>query len=70
MLEEGRWKKQEQIQLVALDAGTEDGTEFRLGNEATQPQGVIAQLTDIPSRELPPFATVTFTQVGYSPEED
>lgn len=69
MLEEGRWKKQEEIQLLVLDAGTEEGQNFRFGNEATKPQGVITELTDIPSRELPPFATVTLTQVGYSESE-
>ena len=65
LLEDGRWTQEKTIQTLVLDAGTENGLEFKITNEETNPQGVIAELTDIPSRSLPPFAFVEFKQKGY-----
>lgn len=69
MLSEGRWKETAETQLLTLDAGTEYGETFDIGNLSTQPQGIITTLTDIPSQELPPFATISFRQLGYGEEE-
>lgn len=65
LLEDGRWREEFTLQTIALDAGTEDGVALSIDNEATQPQGVISALTDMPSASYPPFMQVTFTQVGY-----
>ncbi|MFW0870988.1 MAG: spondin domain-containing protein [Patescibacteria group bacterium] len=66
MLKEGSWRKQVEIPLLVLDAGTEDGSDFRLLNTDTNPRGVISTLVDIPAQELPPFATLRFREIGYS----
>ena len=38
------WKSSASMDLFPYDAGTEDGTEFTLSNDATSPQGVITSL--------------------------
>lgn len=66
LLEDGRWKNKISLVAIALDAGTEDGSEFKITNPATSPRGVISKLTDIPSVEIPPFVRVEFTRIGYT----
>lgn len=65
LLEEGRWVEEKIIQTLSLDAGTEEGIEFKISNPETDPRGTITELTDIPSRSIPPFATVHIKQIGY-----
>ena len=40
----GRWLLSEQVNLYPWDAGTEDGTEFSLSNDDTDPQGDITSI--------------------------
>ncbi len=49
-----------QVPVALYDAGTEDGSLFTSKNPATDPQDVIASLTDIPVEVLPAFGLVTF----------
>lgn len=59
--ENGKWLGQVEVDLVAYDAGTEDGEGFSLSNPATSPQEVIQKITTGPLAGLPPLGTFTFT---------
>ena len=61
---EGRWKESVSVDLYPWDAGTEDGTEFSLTNEATAPQGVITSLQGVGKFSASRIGTLTFTLQG------
>ncbi len=55
------WVSSATVNLYPYDAGTEDGSEFRLGNPATSPQGVITSLRGVGKFSNAPMATISFT---------
>ena len=63
MIIDGEFVDEITIPLVMFDAGTEEGKAFSISNNATEPQGVIAPLTDIPVDSLNSFGAVTFKKI-------
>ena len=59
--ENGDWLASKTVELFPYDAGTEDGTEFSLGNPSTSPQGVITSIRGTGKFSNEPIATLTFT---------
>lgn len=55
------WKATFTIDLFPYDAGTEDGNTYNLNNPATNPQGVITSLSNIPPFNSNRIGTLTFT---------
>ena len=55
------WLASHAVDLFPYDAGTEDGTEFSLSNDATNPQGTITSITGTGKFSNAPIATLTFT---------
>ncbi len=59
--ENDQWLGRVKIDLLAYDAGTEEGMSFSLSNPATSPQEPITKVTTGPLAGLPPLGTITFT---------
>ena len=57
---QGNWLRSRVVDLFPYDAGTEDGTEFSLNNNATSPQGVITSIKGTGKFSNEPIARVTF----------
>lgn len=55
------WLASKTVELFPYDAGTEDGSEFSLGNPPTSPQGVITRIKGTGKFSNEPIATLTFT---------
>ena len=60
----GDWKASVSVDLYPWEAGTEDGTEFSLSNDATDPQGVITDLRGTGKFNDNKMATLTFTRTS------
>ncbi len=63
----GDWMESVSVDLYPWDAGTEDGTEFLLSNDATDPQGVITSLRGVGKFNNEKIATLTFTRQSVLP---
>ena len=57
---QGNWLPSHVVELFPYDAGTEDGTEFSLDNNATSPQGVITSIEGTGKFSNEPIARLTF----------
>ena len=57
----GSWKDSVSVDLYPWDAGTEDGTEFSLDNDATDSQGNITSLQGVGKFNSNKIATLEFT---------
>ena len=62
-----QWVSSLSLDLYAYDAGTEDGTEFRLSNPATVPQGVITSLRGVGKFSNVRMARIVFTRQNVQP---
>ncbi len=60
---QNEWRASYTVELFPYDAGTEDGTEFSLSNNATDPQGTITSIQGTGKFSSEPIATLTFTKV-------
>ena len=58
---EGRWLRSHEVELYPWDAGTEDGGEFSLTNDATVPPGVITSIRGTGKFSTEPIARLSFT---------
>ncbi len=58
---EDRWRQSYVVNLYPHDAGTEDGTEFSLNNDDTDPQGVITNIAGTGKFSNVPMGWLTFT---------
>ena len=54
------WQPTHSVDLFPYDAGTEEGTEFSLTNDATSPQGTIASIKGTGKFSNEPIATLVF----------
>ena len=54
------WQQSLTVDLFPYDAGTEEGTEFSLTNDATSPQGTIASIKGTGKFSNEPIATLVF----------
>ena len=54
------WQESLTVDLFPYDAGTEEGTEFSLTNDATSPQGTIASIKGTGKFSNEPIATLVF----------
>ena len=59
---QGQWESLLEVDLFPYDAGTEDGTEFSLNNQATSPRGVIASIKGMGKFSNVRMARLTFTR--------
>ena len=57
---QGNWLPSRVVELFPYDAGTEDGTEFSLDNNATSPQGTITSIKGTGKFSNEPIARLTF----------
>ena len=57
---QGNWLRSRVVDLFPYDAGTEDGTEFSLNNNATSPHGVITSIKGTGKFSNEPIARLTF----------
>ena len=55
--DQGRWLRSHEVNLYPWDAGTEDGGEFSLTNDATVPPGVITSIRGTGKFSTEPIAT-------------
>ena len=60
------WIESLTMNLYPWDAGTEDGTGFSLGNDATVPQGVITSISGTGPFSAEPIAALTFARESIS----
>ena len=58
---EGRWLRSHEVELYPWDAGTEDGGEFSLTNDATVPPDVITSIRGAAKFSTKPIASLSFT---------
>ncbi len=58
---DGHWLRSHGVELYPWDAGTEDGGEFLLTNDATAPPGVITSIRGTGKFSSEPIATLSFT---------
>ena len=58
-----QWRQTHVVNLYPHDAGTEDGTEFSLNNDDTDPQGVITNIAGTGKFSNVPMAWLTFTRL-------
>ena len=58
----GQWMSTREVDLFPYDAGTEEGTEFSLNNQATSPQGVITSIKRMGKFSNVRMARLTFTR--------
>ena len=63
---QGQWESLLEVDLFPYDAGTEDGTEFSLNNQATSPQGVIASIKGMGKFSNVRMARLTFTRQSFN----
>ncbi|MDE2881916.1 MAG: tandem-95 repeat protein [Acidobacteriota bacterium] len=63
-----QWRQTHVVNLYPYDAGTEDGTEFSLSNDDTDPQGVITNIAGTGKFSNVPMAWLTFTRLTPAPE--
>ena len=56
----GRWLRSHSVNLYPWDAGTEEGTDFSLTNEATDPQGLITSIRGKGKFSTEPIAMLSF----------
>ena len=59
---QNEWLASHTVGLFPYDAGTEDGTEFSLNNNASDPQGTITSIKGMGKFSNEPIATLTFTR--------
>ena len=64
---QNEWLASHAVDLFPYDAGTEDGTEFSLSNDATDPRGTITSITGTGKFSNAPIATLTFTRQTVAP---
>ena len=64
---QNEWLASHTVDLFPYDAGTEDGTEFSLSNDATDPQGTITSIKGMGKFSNAPIATLTFTRQTVAP---
>ena len=57
----GRWLRSHEVELYPWDAGTEDGGEFSLTNDATVPPGAITSIRGTGKFSTEPIARLSFT---------
>ena len=62
-----QWRESHVVDLFPYDAGTEDGTEFTLSNDATVPQGVITRIAGTGKFSNVRMARLTFTRTTPPP---
>ena len=62
-----QWRQSHVVDLFPYDAGTEDGTEFTLSNNATVPQGVITRIAGTGKFSNVRMARLTFTRMTSPP---
>ena len=62
-----QWRASHVVDLFPYDAGTEDGSEFTLGNPATSPQGVITSIAGTGKFSNVRMARLTFTRLTTPP---
>ena len=62
-----QWRASHVVDLFPYDAGTEEGTEFTLGNPATSPQGVITSIAGTGKFSNVRMARLTFTRLTTPP---
>ena len=62
-----QWRQSHVVDLFPYDAGTEDGTEFTLSNDATVPQGVITRIAGTGKFSNVRMARLTFTRTTPPP---
>ena len=58
---DGHWLRSHEVALYPWDAGTEDGGEFSLDNDATDPPGVITSIRGAGKFSTEPIASLSFT---------
>ena len=63
---QGQWESLLEVDLFPYDAGTEEGTEFSLNNQATSPQGVIASIKGMGKFSNVRMARLTFTRQSFN----
>ncbi len=59
--EQGHWLRSHEVALYPWDAGTEDGGEFSLTNDATVPPGAITSIRGTGKFSTEPIASLSFT---------
>ena len=59
---QGAWESLLEVDLFPYDAGTEEGTEFSLNNQASSPQGVITSIKGMGKFSNVRMARLTFTR--------
>ena len=59
---QGEWESLLEVDLFPYDAGTEEGTEFSLNNQATSPRGVITSIRGTGKFSNVRMARLTFTR--------
>ena len=64
---QNEWMASHAVDLFPYDAGTEDGTEFSLSNDATDPQGTITSIKGMGKFSNELIATLTFTRQSVAP---
>ena len=64
---QNEWLASHSVDLFPYDAGTEDGTEFSLSNDATGPRGTIASIKGMGKFSNEPIANLTFTRQSVEP---
>ncbi|MYA11639.1 MAG: hypothetical protein F4Z32_09265, partial [Gemmatimonadetes bacterium] len=62
-----QWRESHVVDLFPYDAGTEDGTEFTLSNDDTDPQGVITRIAGTGKFSNVRMARLTFTRTTPPP---
>ncbi|MDE2653063.1 MAG: Ig-like domain-containing protein [Gemmatimonadota bacterium] len=62
-----QWRQSHVVDLFPYDAGTEDGTEFTLSNDDTDPQGVITRIAGTGKFSNVRMARLTFTRTTPPP---
>ena len=65
--DDSNWKSSASMDLFPYDAGTEDGTDFTLSNDATSPQGVITSLKGVGKFSNVRMARISFTRQNAPP---
>ena len=68
LLDGSNWRSSHTVNLFPYDAGTEDGEEFSLSNDPTDPQGVITSLKGQGKFSNTRMARLTFTLSNRAPE--
>ncbi len=64
LLEDNRWKTGVTVSGIVLDVGSQAGNSFVNSTAASETNGVITSLSDIPVQTLPAFVTFQFRQIN------